>query len=442
MTFVRQARRGLIAAAALSAVFVAAACGGGGGSTGGGGGGGASSAGADLTKQGDIEYWTGKDTSGNLPKLISKFNSGHPDGKVVLHELPDNADQQRQQMIQNSQIKNPQMAVLSVDVVWTAEFAANGYVVELPKDQFPTEGFLKAAVDAATYFDKLYAYPSTSDGGLLYYRKDLLKKYDIANPPATFDEMKADCEKIQAGEKNSKLDCFAGQYNKYEGLTVNFAEAVNSAGGVILGDDGKPNVNTPEATKGLGTLVDWFKGGEIPKEAITWQEEQGRQAFQSGNLIFHRNWGYVYNLANKTDGSSKVAGKFDVAPLPGITVTPGVSSLGGHNLAIAANAANKGTAVDFLKFMASEETQKSNTLATSQSPTLEKLYSDPDLLKQLPFLPIQLKSIQNAQPRPKAVQYGDVTLAIQDAAYSALQGQVPTDQALQQLQSKLETLIK
>ena len=31
-------------------------------------------------------------------------------------------------MIQNTQIKNPKMAVLSVDVVWTAEFAAKGYV--------------------------------------------------------------------------------------------------------------------------------------------------------------------------------------------------------------------------------------------------------------------------------------------------------------------------
>ncbi len=73
--------------------------------------------------------------------------------------------------------------------------------------------------------------------------------------------MKAACDKINAGEKDSKLDCFAGQYNKYEGLTVNFDEAVHGAGGVIVGDDGKPNVATPEATKGLQTLVDWFKDG-------------------------------------------------------------------------------------------------------------------------------------------------------------------------------------
>ena len=254
--------------------------------------------------------------------------------------------------------------------------------------------------------------------------------------------MKAACDKIKQGENNAKLDCFAGQYNKYEGLTVNFDEAVHGAGGVIVGDDGKPNVATPEATKGLSTLVDWFKNGDIPKAAITWQEEQGRQAFQKGQLIFHRNWGYVYNLAPKNDGSSKIVGKFDVAPLPGIT-GPGVSSLGGHNYAIAKNAENKGTAVDFLKFMSSHGDRRSrHSLATSNSPVLQELYSDPDMVKKFPFMPIQLQVDPGRQAAAKAVEYGDVTLAIQDAAYGALQGQAAPDAALQSLQTKLQTLIK
>jgi multiple sugar transport system substrate-binding protein len=438
MTFIRPARRVLIAAASLSALFVAAACGGGGG--GAPQGGGQSPAAADFSKQGDIEFWTGKDTSGNLPKKIQEFNDSHPNGKVALHELPEAADQQRQQMIQNTQIKNPKMAVLNVDVVWTAEFAAKSYIEALPPDQFPTDKFLKPTVDSATYFGKLYAYPHRSNGGLLFYRKDLLDKYGV-QVPTTFDEMKAACDKIIAGEKNSKLACFAGQYNKYEGLTVNFDEAVHGAGGVIVGDDGKPNVATPEATKGLQTLTDWFKDGYIPKAAITWQEEQGRRAFQEGQLVFHRNWPYVYTTANKTDGSSKIAGKFDVAPLPGITQS-GVSSLGGGNLGIAKYAENKGTAADFLKFMAMEETQKQDTLATSNAPALESLYSDPEIVKKFPYTPTLLKSIQTAKPRPKAVEYGDVTLAIQDAAYGALQGQTQPDASLQALQAKLQTLIK
>jgi multiple sugar transport system substrate-binding protein len=437
MTFVRPARRVFIAAASMSALFVAAACGGGGG--GGAPEGGATSApAADFSKQGDIEFWTGKDTSGNLPKAIKTFNDSHPNGKVTLHELPDEADAQRQQMIQNTQIKNPKMAVINVDVVWTAEFAAKQYVEALPPETFPTDGMLKPTVDSATYFGKLYAYPHRSNGGLLFYRKDLLDKYSL-QVPTTFDEMKAACDKITAGEKNSKLGCFAGQYNKYEGLTVNFDEAVHGAGGVIVGDDGKPNVATPEATKGLQTLTDWFADGHIPKAAITWTEEEGRTAFQGGELIFHRNWPYVYAKAAATDGSSKVDGKFDVAALPGIT-QPGVSSLGGGNLGIAKNAENKGTAADFLKFMASEEAQKQDTLASANAPVLESLYSDPEIVKKFPYTPKLLESIQTAKPRPKAVQYGDVTLAIQDAAYGALQGQTQPDAALQALQAKLQTL--
>ena len=63
--------------------------------------------------------------------------------------------------------------------------------------------------------------------------------------------MKDDCEKVQALPEGAGITCYAGQFEKYEGLTVNFSEAVNSAGGVIADDDGKPNVNTPEAKEGL-----------------------------------------------------------------------------------------------------------------------------------------------------------------------------------------------
>jgi len=415
-----------------------AACGGGGGGNANPGASG-SAAGADFSKQGDIEYWAGKDTSGFTKTLVDGFNAQHPNGKVTFHELSSKADEQRQQMIQNTQIKNPKMGVVSMDVVWSAEFAAKGYVEALPADT-STDGMLKAPVDAATYFGKLYGLPTSTDGGLLWYRTDLLKKYDIANPPATFDEMKTACDKIIAGENDSKLHCYAGQFNKYEGLTVNFDEAVHGAGGVIVGDDGKPNVATPEATKGLSTLSDWFKSGDIPKAAITWTEEEGRTAFQHGELIFHRNWGYVAAHAAE-DKDSKIKGKFDAAPLPGIT-GPGVSSLGGHSFAVGKYAENKGTALDFLKYASSPEVQKAQLLKSTLTPVTEATYSDPEVLKKYPFFTIELKSVQSAKPRPKAVEYGDVTLAIQDAAYNALQGQVAPDAALQSLQSKLQTLIK
>ena len=72
---------------------------------------------------------------------------------------------------------------------------------------------------------------------------------------------------------------------------------------MVTDDDGKPNVDTPEAAEGLDFLANGFKEGYIPKEAITYKEEEGRAAFQAGKLIFHRQWPYQYNLANGDEGT-------------------------------------------------------------------------------------------------------------------------------------------
>ncbi len=405
-----------------------------------GGGGGGGGGGAALEGRGEITFATGKDTSGNMQKLVDKWNADHANEKVRIVELPESADGQRQQMVQNAQVKSDSYTILNLDVVWTAEFAANKWVVEIPTDQFDLSKFLTPAVNTAKYRDKLYAVPVYSDGGMLYYRKDLLDKVG-AQPPKTSNELIAACAKVKALPEAANVDCYAGQFEKYEGLTVNFAEAVQSAGGKIVDDSGKVVVNSPQAKQGLEALVQGFKAGLIPQKAITYKEEEGRRAFQAGELVFHRQWPYQYAKANQTDGSSQVAGKFDVAPLPGAT-GPGSSSLGGHNFAISAFAKNKASALDFIKFFTSEENERSNLLATSQAPTLASLYSDAELTKQFPYLPVLKASIESAVPRPAVVKYGDVTAAIQEAAYGALTGTKTTDAALSELQTKLEALVK
>jgi multiple sugar transport system substrate-binding protein len=396
---------------------------------------------AALEGRGPIKFVSGKDTSGNMQKLVDEWNGKHADEKVEITELPEAADEQRNLMVQNAQAKSKEFTVLNLDVVWTAEFAANQWIEQLPEDQFELDKFLEPAVNTAKYRDNLYAVPVYSDGGLLYYRKDLLTAAGVTDAPKTWDEMKEDCAKVQALPGNSGLGCYAGQFDKYEGLTCNFSEAVQSAGGSILDKSGKPTVNTQEAKDGLNFLVNGVKDKEIPAAAVTYKEEDGRRAFQDGQLIFHRNWPYVYAKAGATDGSSQIVGKFDIAPLPGKD-GPGVSTLGGHNFAISKFAENKATALDFIKFFTSEEAERSNLLATSQAPTRTDLYDDADLLKQFPYLATLKESILTAVPRPQAVQYNDVTAAMQEAAYGAMNGEKSTDDALKDLQTKLEQLTK
>ncbi len=434
MTQPRTTRRVLAAALSVGALLVTAACSS--GSAASPAASGSAAAGANWDEFGPIVYAQGKDTSGNLAGELKEWNAANPNEQVTLRELSDSADEQRAAMIQRGQAKSGEFTVMSVDVVWTAEFAANGWLQDLPADKFPTTGYLAAAVDSATYFNKLYAMPGSSDGALLYYRKDLL---DAANQkaPTTWDEMKAVCDAVLPGQ--SGMSCYGGQFQKYEGLTCNFAEGINSAGGAVLSADGKPTVNSAEAVAGLQWMVDGFTSKMIPKEAITWKEEESRTAFQSSKILFLRNWPYVWNLANAKD--SKIAGKFAVAPIPGKT-GPGVSTLGGHSYGVSTFAKNKGTAQKFITWMLTPENQKRRLETASNAPVLESLYTDPALTAKFGYLATLGESIKTAKPRPKAVKYGDVTLAMQDAAYAALQGQTAPQAALDSLQAKLETLVK
>jgi len=398
------------------------------GCTGGGSGSGGSD--ASATSKGPITYVQGKDNSNVVRPLIDKWNKAHPDEKVTFKEQSDQADQQHDDLVQHFQAKDANYDVVDVDVVWTGEFAAKGWLQPLTGSfKMDNSALLAPTVKSGTYNGTQYAAPQTSDGGILYYRKDL-----VPTPPKTWDDMLKDC----AIAKTNNIGCYAGQFAKYEGLTVNVAEAINTNGGTIVGDDGKTvTVDSDKANTGLTRLVDGFKSGNIPAEAITYQEEQGRQSFEAGKLLFLRNWPYVYNLA-KTDGSSTVKDTFGVAPLPGVD-GPGVSSLGGHNAAISTYSKHKATAFAFLKFLQSEETQKFFVTQGSLAPVVASLYDDADLNTQLPYLATLKTSIENAVPRPVSPFYPAITKAVQDNSYAALKGDKTVDQALKDMAAAIKT---
>jgi len=416
----RRALTAIAGAAALS--MVAAACGGGDDT------GSAAGTGGAAAARGPITYVQGKDNSGLLGPMAEKWNAAHPNEKVTVKEQSDQADQQHDDLVQHFQAKDSSYDVVSVDVVWTAEFAAKGWLTPL-KDTMAlaTGGFLAPTIKAATYNNQLYAAPTSSDGAMLYYRSDL-----VPNPPKTIDEMWSMCSIA----KKNNMDCFAGQFAKYEGGTCNATEWMNAYGAKVVDDAGKPTVDSPEAAAGLKALADNYKNGNIPKQAITYQEEQSRASFQNGKLLFLRNWPYVYNLAS-TDSSSKVKGKFKVAPLPGLT-GPGTSTLGGHMAAISTYSKNKATALDFLKFLTSPEQQKTNMEKGSLAPVIESIYTDQALVAKYPYLPVLLTSIQNAVSRPVTPYYPAVTTAIQDNFFAAIQGQKTPEAAVKDMQAAMQ----
>lgn len=396
-------------------------------------------AGAELEGRGPIQYVSSPDASGAAQGTIDAWNAANPDEQVSWVELPLDADQQRQQMVQNAQVKGSAYSVLNLDVVWTSEFAANRWIEALPKGAVALDEMIPATVQAASYRDTVYAAPYYTDGALLYSRTDLLAAAGVSDAPKTWAEMDAACDAVLALPEAAGMSCYAGQFDKNEGLTVNFSEAVNSAGGSLFDADGTPTVDTPEALAALEYLVDGFASGMIPKEAITFQEEQGRQAFQEGKLVFHRNWPYIFKSLAAEDGSSSVQGKFSVSAIPGLDEL-GVSTLGGRNIAISSFAKNKATALDFIAFFTSKEQQEARLALSSRAPVFAEFYEDDAIVGKYAYLPTLLTALERAQPRPTVVKYGATTAAIQDDIYAALNGSKTPEKALSSLQTKLTSI--
>ncbi len=387
---------------------------------------------------GPITFAIGQDDSGWVPGVITGWNKTHPGQQVTLLELPEAANDQLAQLVANLQAKSDEYDVIDMDVIWTAEFASNGWIIPLPQSQFPElKDFLKPAVDTAMYQGRLYAVPDYSNADLLYYRKDILAKAG-KKPPTTWAQL---AELAETVAPKYGLYGYAGTFAPYEGLTVDFATAVQSAGGSILSADGtKVTVDSPQALAGLEFLVNGFRQGWIPRVTLTYEETSAQAAFEAGKFLFLDNWPDVYAALSVPGPQNKVYGKFGVEELPGPDGT-GSSSLGGANLAISAYSQHQRTALAFIKYMTDLANEKEMLEQGSFPPVWTQLYTNPSLIRSYGYLPVLERAINSAQPRPAITNYDQASLAISSEVYQALTQQKEPQVALADMAGQLTQII-
>ncbi|MEU1404669.1 ABC transporter substrate-binding protein [Streptomyces sp. NPDC005728] len=383
-------------------------------------------------QRGPLTLATAGDLTGYLGPLLEGWNRTHPAEKVTLVELPDSADETHAQMTTDLRGGDrSRFDVLNIDVNWTPEFAAAGWIRPLPRERFPLKTFLPPVVDTATYDGRLYAVPYVTNAGLLLYRKDVLAKEGVP-PPRTWAELERDAKTIAP---RYGLDGYAGQLLPYEGLTVNAAEAVYSAGGTILGDEGaRVTVDSDAAREGIGFLARGLREGWIPKAALTYKEEESKQAFQDGHLLFLRNWPYAYAVASAR--GSEVAGRIGAVPLPGPD-GPGTSVLGGSNLAVNTRARHPDSAARLIAYLTSGSVQRQVLTRGALPPVRAALYEDPALVRRFPYLPTLRAAVLTAAPRPKSPHYDQVSLVVQAVVRDALTGHETPAAAVRRLAREL-----
>ncbi len=343
--------------------------------------------------------------------------AAHGKYKITTSILPNDASQQRQQLVTRLAAKDSSIDLMSLDPVFVAEFAEAGFLAEVPaqyKSQF-TADIVKPAVQASTWQGKLIAAPFWANTQLLWYRKSIAKAQGLnMNKPVTWQQL------IDAAAKAHKS--IGVQADLYEGYTVWINALVAGAGGKIVENPGAIAKNLKlgldsAAGRDAASIIKQLASKRIGGPSLSTSEEpQSLSVFENPSTsAFMTIWPYVWSAmaADKvkfrdsdvgwTYYPETVAGKQSRPPFGGIEIGVGKAS------------SHQADAFDAVNCIRNEQHQLEYMNSSGNPAANTQVYNAASVKKAFPMAAYIRNSLERAAPRPQSQYYGDLSTALQES---------------------------
>jgi len=334
--------------------------------------------------------------------------------RVRIETLPSNATQQREQLVRRLAARDSSIDVISVDVVYTAEFANAGFLRPYTPEETVrlTSGMLATPVRTGKWKNTLFAAPFTTNARLLCYRRSLSRSAGVDPTAAgfTWNAM------IQAALSQRKT--IAVQGARYEGYMVWVNALVLSGGGQIVTNAGAgrhaiPSVASAAGNEAAEIIGNLARSAVAPADLSTAHEEQARAMFQSDQGMFMLNWPYVLAAARGAaeEGTLDPAVVEDIGWARYPRVLPDRASsppLGGANLAIGAYSKHPELSVALVECVDALQMATQYMLDEGEPSPHAASYDDPEVRERYPNADLIRESIAQGGPRPITPFYVDV----------------------------------
>ena len=326
---------------------------------------------------------------------------------VETQILPQSATEQRIQLLRRLAAEDPAIDLMSLDPVFTAEFADAGYLADLPQEL--ADGMLQGAVDGASWDGKMVVAPLWANTQILWYRKSMAEAAGLdMTQPVTWDQI-IDAAAAEGGKVGV-------QANKYEGYVVWLNALLQGAGGAIMtdtdkGDDAKVSIDS-DAGEAAAAIVAKLAGSPAAEADLSVSNEGtviGPFADPGGFMV---NWTFIYNTV-KPD--KKTFEDLGYAPYPAtVEGQPSKPPIGGINVGVSEFSDDRDLAIQAAECITSLENQVTYAVETANMPAREAAYDDEALRKQFPeeLLTLWLESIDGAGPRPPSPYWGTIVGAV------------------------------
>ena len=302
----------------------------------------------------DLVMW--ERSGGNstvVERLVAAWNEKNPDRKIVLTFIPHTEMVPKlAQAIASGEVPD----LMGLDLIYGPQFASAGQLEDVTS-YFEGDATVATAspghIKVATYDGKLYGVPLYADVSALFWNKDLFRKagLDPEVPPTSLAELHDMAAKITGIEEGVYGYYLAGNCAGCNIFT--FGPLIWASGGSIEPDaSGEPLVgdNIPK-------VLEWAR--MMHKEGLINPANQAENGetfalqFSSGKVGMMGTGNFQITLTREANPDMD----FGITLLPGLEPGSSASFAGGDIVTVPKGSTRVADAVDFMKFLLSDEVQ-------------------------------------------------------------------------------------
>lgn len=319
--------------------------------------------------------------------------------------------------------------VVAVDVIWPAEFASKGLVVDVT-EKFPESWeseMLGGALTSAEYDGRYWGVPWGPSTKLFFSNEDMLAQVGLTADDVTSWEGVLDAARAikAAGIVEYPL---SWSWAQAEALICDYAVLLGAFGGDFTDDDGNLAVNSEAGVAALEWMKATLDEGLTDPASLTFLEDDVNKSMASGSTAMALNWESTFRDLNDESISTVVGSVAVAAPPTGPEGDrPGVN--GSMALSIPSQSKNQAAAWSFITFVSSREVQEQYV---TSSPTNWKASYEDDAITQVnpEVFAAAATAYDSLILRPTVPEYNSVSQILQLEIQNALLGNKSAQQAM------------
>ena len=332
-----------------------------------------------------------------------------------------------------------------LDAPWVKRYSATRWLAPIDEAQhdFKLDAYRQELLDVtSSTIDgqrKVLAIPFETKGNILFYRKDLLNKYNL-KPPETWQDLFRQCLHIlrSEGEERPRFGfLFHGKV-----LINDFYPIMWSFGGGVIDEEGNLTIDRPENVRALAMVKTMLgtispDADEMAKLGLFEDYNAVDRIFAQGDAIFMINWNIRWrDLERGLEGQKISIDQVCVAPLPRTLDHPHYSNIGSFCWGINLSSKNPEEAQKLIHLITSYESQKWRAINQGIVPSRLDVLEDKEVNEKAPAVVLLARVFEKVQLRARPFQK-EINSGLDDVLVSTLYENRNPKLALESAQRKI-----